>query len=375
MLVAQTKRNDAKEHNRGMKQGLSRYALLVFGGAAVVFFLLVLNGIIGAPNSTVIPLWKALSPQPNRESEALLALTFSADGKQLIAGSNDGRLTVWRVSDSALLQDLKVQAQGISAVTVTPDNSTIVYGTTSWNPEKLQLQDATLALWPLGAGEAQVNWKARVNWKVSGGISQLLATHKELIVATSQTALQIRNPQTGKVLTSINYAGSTFAPLSDSHSVIGSMSGEVRKINFDSRSVVALFKLPSIKGKPGPATHQEPSPEVRELALLPDNETLIVAGRCAGDTVRLFSLKTNKEINSLPISEEIQAASLSPDAKTFATSSRSGVMLWDTATWKQKAILEATQGQHIVAIDFSPDSKVLATAGIGAKVSLWKVVP
>lgn len=101
-------------------------------------------------------------------------------------------------------------------------------------------------------------------------------------------------------------------------------------------------------------TLRDPSEGLAAIALSPDGQLLAAGGY--DKTIRIWDLKTRKEIHRLPESQWIVSLAFSPDGKTLA-----GGRLWDLATGKALP-QPPPRGAAVRTIAFAPDGKTLAIA-------------
>ncbi len=100
----------------------------------------------------------------------------------------------------------------------------------------------------------------------------------------------------------------------------------------------------------------------------PDGRVLAVGHR--NSTTFLFETATGKLLHVLPktMSQEIQ---FDPEGHTLAVTYVDGsIALWRVSDGKLLAERK-TQAEELYAVDWSPDGRLLATAGRNAKITLW----
>ena len=110
------------------------------------------------------------------------------------------------------------------------------------------------------------------------------------------------------------------------------------------------------------------------LAFSPDSTMLAAAISDGADIVfRLWSWPAGKQLRQLDVKEvEPQALVFSPDSKILATAGSDSIRLWDPATGKELRRLEGHR-TDVMNLAFSPDGSLLASAGADGTVTMWEV--
>lgn len=104
------------------------------------------------------------------------------------------------------------------------------------------------------------------------------------------------------------------------------------------------------------------------LAFSPDGNTLVTASSGNG-LVKTWDAHTGRPQADLNAGGRAAAPVFSPDGRTLAVSTGSGVQLWDLTTGRVRSTLPTRSPS---AVAFSPDGRTLAI-GTGGSAELWKV--
>jgi WD40 repeat protein len=141
----------------------------------------------------------------------------------------------------------------------------------------------------------------------------------------------------------------------------GSFDGSSYLWNLASGQLVARVTQPSSDGVASLAF----SPDGKVLALGLDSGTIVLRDVATMGTVATFSDGDGQGA--------VSSMAFSPDGATLAAADLGsrGTFLWDVATGRQVALLNAKLGAVTTAV-FSPDGKTLATGGDGGTV-LWNI--
>jgi serine/threonine protein kinase len=112
------------------------------------------------------------------------------------------------------------------------------------------------------------------------------------------------------------------------------------------------------------------STTVNSVAFSPDGQVL--ASGSGDNTIKLWEVKTGREINTLSgHSYSVHSVAFSPDGKVLASGSNNNIKLWEVKTGRE--INDLSGHSHaVVSVAFSPDGKVLAS-GSNNNIKLWEV--
>jgi WD40 repeat protein len=111
--------------------------------------------------------------------------------------------------------------------------------------------------------------------------------------------------------------------------------------------------------------------EVSTVAFSPDSQAFLAAT----DRVRRFDVATRRQIGT-PFATgagAINAMALSPDGRTVAVATNTGVTLWDMASERQVGTAINTGVGPVQELAFGPGGLILAVAGQDGAIRLWDV--
>jgi WD40 repeat protein len=109
---------------------------------------------------------------------------------------------------------------------------------------------------------------------------------------------------------------------------------------------------------------------VRSVAFSRDKGRLASSGD--DGTIRVFDLKTRKQIALCRPPHKADQIAMSPDGTLIASAGHDLVHLWDAATGKEKAVLRG-HANYVVAVAFSANGRLLASGSYDKTVRVWDV--
>jgi len=320
------------------------------------------------------------------------SVAFSPDGKTLVAGSQDGRASLWDLATGRQIGNPLLAGRGVSPVAFSPDSKILATGgdegvrlwdvatgrqigvtltddyndlmnSVAFSPDGKTLAtgspDGRVRLWDVAAAtflqfsSPRAEFPSQITWTGFSPDGKILATNGDKGVQLWDVAV---GRQTGR---SLSAGRTTGGPIdSVAFSPDGTMLATGSDIGMQLWEVATGDQLASLFVG-----------QINSVAFSPDGK-MLAAGSDNG--TQLWDVTTNRQIGATltnGLDSIIDSVAFSPDGKTLATGGPGGITLWDVATGDQLASLSAGQ---INSVAFSPDGKTLATAGpSGAR--LWNM--
>ncbi len=276
-------------------------------------------------------------------------VTFSPDGRFLLAGSRDKTLKLWEVKDGRKLRTFVGHEDWVNGVAFAPDARVAASGS----------DDTTIRIWDITTGQA-----VRVLTGHTGVVHAVAFSPdgEKIISASGDGVLKLWDAKTGAELRTLtghtNWIWTaTFSP--DGHMILSGSEDKTVKL----WSVDSGQELRTLSGH---------SRGVTAVAFSPDGQTLLSGG--SDGMLRLWRTPDGKLVRAWSAHRErINSAAFSPDGKMIISASKDKTLkLWEAKTGQ---LLRTFIGHEatVIGAAFSPNGQVVASGSRDKTIRVWWV--
>jgi WD40 repeat protein/class 3 adenylate cyclase len=276
-------------------------------------------------------------------------LQFSPDGTLLATASEDHTVKVWDLASAEELFTFSGYIDIVDNVEFSPDGTLLA--TSGW--------DQKTKIWDLATGQEQLTLLGQLLWQGASYSSD----GGQIVTVTNKAPAKLWDADSGQELLSLS------GPIDYGYAVLNPDRTRIVKATYYGRVIVwdiatdqELFSYPAHTGI------------INDLALHPDGVHLATASQ--DGTVKIWDLspQANREWLTLPgIAGEWRGLAYSPDGTLLATSGRNNTaIVWDAATGEELVTLTG-HSDRVLSIAFSPDGSRLATSSADRTARVWDV--
>lgn len=289
----------------------------------------------------------------DRTGSKVDSLSFSADGKTLATGDDDGTIGIWNVRDAVLSDIYRGHTALVNALTFSPDGRTLYSGS----------YDGSVIAWDV-SGTRQLGRPFSITRNQQSSFASAVSPDGSMFATSPRSNLvELRSTKTLTVVRRLH------GPFGDSSDVRFSGNGRLLGVAGSKRALVLDVQTGKVV-RIFPADGGSDT-----VAFSPNGRVLAVEGQ--PNAIRLYDVRTGHEVGDLSGSDGTpQDLDFSPDGKLLASATLAeDTDLWDVATGKSLARL--SNGSHgqawNSAVSFSPDGKLLAVGDSSGNVGIWDV--
>ncbi|MBM4041706.1 MAG: DUF1080 domain-containing protein, partial [Planctomycetes bacterium] len=305
----------------------------------------------------------AEAPQGRAECRLLVTLkghstwvvcaAFSPDGKRVASGAGDRTVKLWDVATGQCLKTFRGHLERVESVAFSPDGQRLFSSSF----------DKTVRIWDVDKGECIRTLVGHTD-TVSG--MALSPDGKRVASGSADERIRIWDTATGECLriltdpTGPMHVRTIAFSRDGSRIVSGGHDGHLRF--WDVETGRCLRKWPAASGK------------LCAVVICPDGERIVSVGDDLA--VKVWSLATGASLKVIETAGQNRGLAVSPDGKWIATGTDyTGILrFWDAATFEPVCTVKGHQSAAF-KLDFSPDSKRLASASFDGTVKVWAIAP
>jgi WD40 repeat protein len=305
-------------------------------------------------------------PMARRATGRVLALAFSRDGKVLATTSDDGSVGVWNVPTASLRERFLGHAAAAVGPLFSPDGATLYTGSS----------DGSVFVWDV-RGERRLGQPFRFDPAAAAGEGvHTPAENASTAVAVSpDSSLFATSPAPGRVnlwrsrdqavLGELRGPFGYVVSLAFSHDgrLLAATGNAPNTVvwNIATRKIVRILRSPVSAGAAG-------------VVFSPADDLVATSGVGTPDEPALlcvYDLRTSRIVGNVETrNNTLQDLDFSPEGRLLATAGLDGkILIWDV----RRRALERTilHRVAILTIRFSPDGKTIATGDLSGNVDFW----
>lgn len=294
-------------------------------------------------------------------------MAFSPDGRFLAAGTHDdsnppdGVIKIWDSTTYRNIANLKGHESGVEKVGNVWKGFSGEPSSVAFSPDgtiiasgAMDSHHTTIKMWDV------TNWQEMDSLETGSPVSFLtFSPNGELLTSYGDT-IKLWNVATGENIATLEGKSKKAVALSPDGNILAGSAGNTIEL----WDMATLQKIATLEGH---------SASVNSLAFSPDG-TVLASGSYDG-TTRLWDIASQQEISWGNLMGHVRGPRLitfSPDEKILASAGGEIIKLWDVVTGKHLATLKGHSGR-VNSIAFSPNGKILASGSEDETIKIWEI--
>jgi WD40 repeat protein len=295
----------------------------------------------------------------------LTSFAISPDGSLLATGGREAKgavIRVWEVASGRELHTLENAGETVNTLKFTPDGKRLVAVALAVQKVENQvgiLVPGTVCVWDVAA-------RKRLHERGHASFHVALAPDGKTVALEEKAgnAIRVKDIATDEERCRIAARHTSFAFTPDGKGLVA----------VDYEEGATLWDAAT--GKEQRRFRGMPGDTLRLGGISPDGKVLavLIGDWRTSNAIRFWDVATGEEVRrTVGHQGGVNGLAYSPDGKVLASAGRDHtVRLWDPATGKELRILRGHK-QAVLAVAFAPDGKTLASSGADGSTRLWEV--
>jgi WD40 repeat protein len=274
-----------------------------------------------------------------------ICVSFSPDGKSILAGYNDGNARIISISDGSYSEAFGGHWKGVKAVEMSSDGKFIFTAGDNtlkgWTPDLKQVYNVKDMTTTIMSADLDTTGK----FIVAGEFSK---TFKVFDALKGDRIAEFRGHTDVAMTVCFNHDGSKIASASG--------NGNIRIWDRESQKLLAQLNGQTV--------------DIYSVAF--SNDDRFLASGAKDKTINIYDLKENKLIKVLKgHSNQVMDVEFSPDGLFLLSASFDlSIRLWELQTGKCLYTFYDSK-EAVMDVEFSPDGKTFASASFDQSIKLW----
>ncbi|MER6160378.1 hypothetical protein ABT147_33320 [Streptomyces sp. NPDC001868] len=272
------------------------------------------------------------------------SVAFSADGKALAVGDEQGTVRLWDTTTGRLRATLTGHDKSWLAVAFSADGKALAVGD----------EQGTVCLWDTTTGRLRATLTGHETPRPSVALSP---DGRVLAVRSGEGTVWLWDTAARRLRTTLTVHRGFPQALAFSPDGTTVATGGVRSAR--------LWDTATGRLRTTLTGHKRP---VSAVAFSPDGKTLAVGADGSG--IRLWEVATGRVLTAIDHRRSVASMAFSPDGRTLATATDLSTQLWNTGTGRLRTTFTGHDGM-VMSVAFRPDGRTLATNASDGTTRLW----
>ncbi|KAF5337789.1 hypothetical protein D9758_016297 [Tetrapyrgos nigripes] len=309
--------------------------------------------VVSGSDDKTIRIWNVETGEEEKKLEGhsrlVRSVAFSADGQRVVSGSEDKTIRIWNVETGEEEKKLEGHSHWVTSVAFSADGQRVVSGSS----------DKTIRIWNVETGEEEKKLEGHSHWVTSVAFS---ADGQRVVSGSSDKTIRIWNVETGEEEKKLEGHSDWVT------SVAFSADGQ-RVVFGSSDKTIRIWNVGTGEEEKKLEGH---SHWVTSVAFSADGQR-VVSGS-SDKTIRIWNVETGEEEKKLEgHSDWVRSVAFSADGQRVVSGSDDKtIRIWNVETGEEEKKLEG-HSDWVRSVAFSADGQRVVSGSDDKTIRIWNV--